>query len=65
VYQATERIKSARRFFIQEFKPTHTLNAAFSHIRPFSQERIARIRRNVEEILRSEDREPGFGDSKG
>lgn len=64
VYRAAERIKSARRFFIQEFKPTHTLNAAFSRIRPFSQERIGRIRKNVDEILRSGNREPELGNSK-
>lgn len=51
VYEAAEYVKTAKRFYIQEFKPNNTLNPSFSDIRPFSSEKMGKIRQNVSEIL--------------
>jgi pyruvate formate lyase activating enzyme len=51
VYEAVEHVKAAKRFYIQEFKPNNTLNPSFSDIKPFSAEKMEKIRQNVSEIL--------------
>jgi pyruvate formate lyase activating enzyme len=51
VYEAAEYVKAAKRFYIQEFKPNNTLNPSFSDIKPFSGEKMQKIRQNVSEIL--------------
>ena len=61
VYQAVERASTARRFFIQEFRPANTLNPSFAEVRPFSPHKITRIRQTVTEILRSQRRESESG----
>jgi len=53
IYHAAERVSTARRFFIQEFRPASTLNPTFAQIKPFSPHKIARIRQTVADILRS------------
>ncbi len=65
VYRAAERVRAAKRFFIQEFKPTGTLNPAFSQIKPFSPGKTARIKENVAQILRSAGPAPELENSKG
>lgn len=51
VYEAAALLQQARRFVIQPFKPHNTLEPSFAHIRPFSPEKIQKIRENVAEIL--------------
>jgi pyruvate formate lyase activating enzyme len=51
VYQAAEELKTARRFFIQEFVPRDTLDPAYISIRPFSPERMKSIRNNARTII--------------
>jgi pyruvate formate lyase activating enzyme len=51
VYEAVEHVKAAKRFYIQEFKPNNTLNPSFSDIKPFSAEKMEKIRQNVSEML--------------
>jgi pyruvate formate lyase activating enzyme len=51
IYETAEYLKSAKRFFIQEFRPQNTLDPTFAHIRPFSPGKIDQIRANVTEIL--------------
>ncbi len=52
VYEAASRVKGARRFSIQAFVPRNTLNPAFAHVRPFSPDRMMKIRQNVENMIR-------------
>jgi pyruvate formate lyase activating enzyme len=51
VYQVAQMIGKAKRFTIQTFKPNNTLDPSFSSIRPFTPDRMAKIRQNVSEIL--------------
>ncbi len=53
VYEAAERIKNAKKFFIQEFRPRDTLNPSYCNVRPFPQSKMSRIRKNVADILGS------------
>jgi pyruvate formate lyase activating enzyme len=52
VYEAAARVRGTNRFTVQSFVPRNTLNPAFTQIRPHSPDRIARIRQNVEGIIR-------------
>lgn len=52
VYEATERIKGGRRFFIQAFRPENTLDRTFAHIKPFSPQKMGWIKTNVASIMR-------------
>lgn len=47
IYETATYIKDAKRFYIQEFKPNNTLNPDFSAIKPFSPEKVEKIRQNV------------------
>jgi pyruvate formate lyase activating enzyme len=51
VYEAASRVGGARRFTVQDFVPRNTLNPAFAHLRPFSPDRMMKIRQNVEGII--------------
>ena len=51
IYAAVDYVRHAKKFFIQEFKPNNTLNPAFSHIKPFSPEKMQKIRQNVSDQL--------------
>ena len=51
VYEAASYIKNAKRFYLQDFKPNNTLNPSFSGIKPFSLEKMEKIRWNVSELL--------------
>jgi len=53
VYEVADYISNAKRFFIQKFRPDNTLNPAFSHIKPFSPEKMQSIRQNVLSRLKS------------
>jgi pyruvate formate lyase activating enzyme len=53
VYETASRAGGATRFTIQEFVPRNTLNPAYEHIRPFSPDRMTKIRKNVEVIIRN------------
>ena len=52
VYEAASRVGCARRFTVQDFVPRNTLNPAFASVKPFSPDRMMKIRQNVEEIIR-------------
>jgi pyruvate formate lyase activating enzyme len=52
VYEVAAYLQGAARFYIQEFRPTRTLNPAFAHIRPFSPDTLTRIKRNAAELSR-------------
>lgn len=51
VYETAAYIKDAKKFFIQEFRPNNTLNPAYAHIRPFSPEKMEKIKQNVSNQL--------------
>jgi pyruvate formate lyase activating enzyme len=51
VYEAAARVRGTKRFTIQDFVPRNTLDPAFAHLRPFSPDRMMKIRQNVEEII--------------
>jgi len=51
VYEAAARLGGAKRFTIQDFVPRNTLNPAFSHVRPFSPDRMLKIRQSVGRII--------------
>jgi pyruvate formate lyase activating enzyme len=51
VYEAALRVGNAKRFTVQDFVPRNTLNPAFLHVRPFSPDRMTKIRQNVEGIM--------------
>lgn len=53
VYEAASRVGGAKRFFIQDFVPRNTLNPAFAHVRPFSLDRMEKIRKNVAGIIQN------------
>jgi pyruvate formate lyase activating enzyme len=65
VYEAAERIKHAKNFFIQEFRPMNTLNPSYCDIKPFPSSKVVRIRKGVADILASSDKESRTGDSGG
>lgn len=54
VYEVAQSISQAKRFVVQAFKPQNTLNPVFSHIHPYSPDKIKKIRRNVAEIMHRE-----------
>jgi len=51
VYMVARHVQGAKDFIIQAFKPDVTLNTAFSRIRPFSPDRMDRIKANVSDIM--------------
>ncbi|HOE17541.1 MAG TPA: anaerobic ribonucleoside-triphosphate reductase activating protein [Syntrophorhabdaceae bacterium] len=51
VYNTAEYIRHAKRFTIQEFRPHNTLDPSYADIKPFSPDKIAKIRENVEQIM--------------
>ncbi|MCX5817833.1 MAG: anaerobic ribonucleoside-triphosphate reductase activating protein [Proteobacteria bacterium] len=51
IYEVADYIGDAKKFFIQEFKPNNTLNPAFSDIKPFSPEKMQKIRQHVSNQL--------------
>jgi pyruvate formate lyase activating enzyme len=50
-YQVAEEIRSARRFFLQEFVPRDTLNPKYESIRPFSPDKMKAMRDTVRSML--------------
>jgi hypothetical protein len=55
IYEVASLIKGAKKFFIQEFRPDSTLSPAYSRIRPFSPDKIAKIRAHVAGIMADDD----------
>ncbi len=53
VYNVAERIKTARRFFIQDFVPRDTVNRKYVSVKPFSPEKMRTIRETVDAILQN------------
>ncbi|OPY00544.1 MAG: pyruvate formate lyase-activating enzyme 1 [Syntrophorhabdus sp. PtaB.Bin184] len=51
VYTVARYLRGAKDFIIQTFRPDVTLNTAFSRIRPFSPDRMDRIKANVSDIM--------------
>jgi len=51
VYETARYIKTAKRFYIQEFKPKNTINPSFMTITPFSPEKIKEIKENVAKLF--------------
>ncbi len=63
VYTVARYLQGAKDFIVQTFRPDVTLNTAFSRIRPFSPDRMDRIKANVTNIMsgvsiREEERGP-------
>ncbi|HVN95298.1 MAG TPA: anaerobic ribonucleoside-triphosphate reductase activating protein [Syntrophorhabdaceae bacterium] len=56
IYEVASLIRGARRFFIQEFRPESTLNPAYTRIRPFPPDKIARIKSRVARIMSRDER---------
>ena len=55
IYEAASYVQKAKKFFIQEFRPDCTLSPAYARIRPFSSDKIERIRATVAEIMTIND----------
>ncbi len=55
IYEVASLIKGAKKFFIQEFRPSSTLSPAYSRIRPFSPDKIAKIRSHVAGIMADDE----------
>jgi pyruvate formate lyase activating enzyme len=53
VYEAASRVGGAKRFVVQDFVPRNTLNPAFAHVRPFSPDRMEKIRQNAAGIIQN------------
>lgn len=51
VYEVAEYIRHAKRFTIQDFRPCNTLNPSYEKIKPFSPDKMAKIRENVARIM--------------
>ncbi len=51
VYEAAEYIRYAKRFTIQEFRSHNTLDPSYANIKPFSPDKVEKIRKNVEQIM--------------
>ncbi|OPY71712.1 MAG: Pyruvate formate-lyase 1-activating enzyme [Syntrophorhabdus sp. PtaU1.Bin058] len=51
VYEVAEYIRDAKRFTIQEFRPHNTLDRSYENIKPFSPDKVAKIRETVEGIM--------------
>jgi pyruvate formate lyase activating enzyme len=51
VYEAAEYIRHAKRFTIQEFRPHNTLDPSYANIKPFSPDKVTKIRENVARIM--------------
>ena len=51
VYEVAEYIRDAKRFTIQEFRPHNTLDRSYENIKPFSPDKIAKIRETAEGIM--------------
>ena len=49
--EVAREIRTARRFFLQEFVPRDTLNPKYASIQPFSAQRMKTMRETVEAIL--------------
>jgi pyruvate formate lyase activating enzyme len=50
-YEVAEYLKSARRFFIQDFVPRDTLNPRYAAVSPFSPDKMSAIREAVADIM--------------
>lgn len=61
VYEAAERIKTAKRFYIQEFRSAPTLDPSYADIKPYLPAKMTRIKEEVADILRTARREAEFG----
>jgi len=68
VYEVAEYLRSAERFYLQEFKPRKCLDPSFLNIKPFSTETFERISRNVSQIrvtgIKPEERVIKFREKK-
>ncbi len=51
VYEVAEHIRHAKQFTVQEFRPRNTLDASYANIKPFSPDKMAKIRENVARIM--------------
>ncbi len=51
VYTVAEYIKDAKRFYLQDFKPNNTLNSSFVSVKPFSPEKMEKIRQTMLERM--------------
>ncbi len=62
VYETVEYVKNAKRFYVQEFKPKNTLNPHFAEVKPFSPQKMERIRENVNQLLAISSQQPANRD---
>jgi len=62
VYETVEYVKNAKRFYVQEFKPKNTLNPHFAEVKPFSPQKMERIRENVNQLLATSSQQPANRD---
>jgi pyruvate formate lyase activating enzyme len=68
VYQVAEYLRSAEKFYLQEFKPRQCLDPTYLNIRPLAHDVFERINHNVEQIratgIKPEERVIEFRDKK-
>jgi pyruvate formate lyase activating enzyme len=68
VYEVAEYLRSAEKFYLQEFKPRKCLQPSFLNIKPFSSEIFEKIDRNVKQIrvtgIKPEERVIKFREKK-
>jgi pyruvate formate lyase activating enzyme len=51
VFEVAEYIRHAKRFTIQAFRPHNTLSASYLNIKPFSPDKMAKIRETAAQIM--------------
>jgi pyruvate formate lyase activating enzyme len=51
VYTVAEELKGAKDLIVQTFRPDITLNPAYERIKPFSPDKMSRIKENVADIM--------------
>ncbi len=64
VYTVATELQGSKDFIVQTFRPDITLNPAYERIKPFSPDKMTRIKKNVADIMagreRKRDKAPGL-----
>jgi len=59
VYAAAQEVQGSKDFIIQTFRPDITLNPAYERIKPFSPDKMTRIKETVADIMSGKGRRTG------
>lgn len=59
VYTVAAELRGSKDFIVQTFRPDITLNPAYERIKPFSPDKMTRIKQNVADIMSGKGRRTG------